>query len=313
MIISIFILTIGLAILLTAAHVIIPGTISVAYYFRIPAHVLAVLLIAAGTSAPELIVAIQAGLNGTPQIVWGNIIGSNITNILVVLSIAGLFFPVNTTDKATKRDMILLLAISAIITISAYYFFSLPLLVSILLVVVLACYTLFLVHLEPDEELAEKNIEGSELSFKRSLIYCIIGVAGLVLGADLMVKAAVELAISLSISKTVIGLTIIAFGTSLPEIAAAIASLFHRRVDMALGSIIGSNIFNIAAGLGITRLVSELPATKEILVTGIPIMILSTLILALLIFLKKPIGKIISICFLGLYCLFLWLNLAIGS
>ena len=313
MIISFLMLAIGLTILLTAAHVIIPGTISVAYYFRIPAHVLAVLLIAAGTSAPELIVAIQAGLNGTPQIVWGNIIGSNITNILVVLSIAGLFFPVNTADKSIKRDMILLLVISSIITISAYYFFSLPLSISILLVIILSCYTLYLVRLEPDDELAERNTEGSQLSFRRSLIYSVAGVAGLVLGADLMVKAAVELAVSLSISKTVIGLTIIAFGTSLPEIAAAIASLFHRRVDMALGSIIGSNIFNIVAGLGITRLVSQLPVTNEILLTGIPIMILSTLILALLILLKQPLGRTISICFLAIYCLFLSLNLVIGS
>ncbi len=312
MIISILMLASGLIILLTAAHVIIPGTISVAYYFRVPANVLAVLLIAAGTSAPELIVAIQAGLNGTPQIVWGNIVGSNITNILVVLSIAGLFFPIATTDNATKRDMIILLSISAIITISTYNFFSLPLLVSILLIIILAFYTLFLVRLKPDEEEAEKNTEDSKLSFKRSLIYCVAGIAGLVLGADLMVDAAVELAVKLSISKTVIGLTIIAFGTSLPEIAAAIASLFHRRIDMALGSIIGSNIFNIVAGLGITRLVSELPVTNEILVTGMPIMILSTLILALLIFLKQPLGKIISICFLVIYCLFLWLNLAIG-
>ena len=133
MIISVLMLASGLTILLTAAHVIIPGTISVAYYFRVPANVLAVLLIAAGTSAPELIVAIQAGLNGTPQIVWGNIVGSNITNIFVVLSIAGLFFPISTTENAIKRDILILLAVSAVITISAYSFFSLPLLISILL------------------------------------------------------------------------------------------------------------------------------------------------------------------------------------
>ena len=312
MIISILMLASGLTILLIAAHVIIPGAISVAYYFRVPPHVVAVLLIAAGTSAPELIVAIQAGLNGTPQIVWGNIIGSNITNILVVLSIAGLFFPIATADTQTKRDMILLLAISTIITISAYYFSALPIFVSILLVIILAFYTLYLVRLKLDEEEAEKNTEGAELSFKRSLIYCIAGLPGLMFGADLMVNAAVDLAVTLSISKAVIGLTIIAFGTSLPEIAAAIASLFHRRVDIALGSIIGSNIFNIVAGLGITRLVSELPVTTEILVTGIPIMILSTLILALLILFKQPLGKIISVFFLAIYCLFLWLNLAIG-
>ena len=313
MIISILMLASGLTILLTAAHVIIPGTISVAYYFRIPAHVLAVLLIAAGTSAPELIVAIQAGLNGTPQIVWGNIVGSNITNILVVLSISGLFFPINTTENATKRDIIILLAISAFIAISAYNFLSLPLLIGFLLVIILVFYTLYLVRLKPAKEEAEKNTEDCNLSFKRSLIYCFAGVVGLILGADLMVNAAVELAVTLSISKTVIGLTIVAFGTSLPEIAAAIASLFHRRVDIALGSIIGSNIFNIVAGLGITRLVSELPVTNDILVTGIPVMILSTLILALLIFLKQPLGKIISICFLVIYCLFLWLNLAISN
>ena len=136
-------LAIGLAMLLTAAHVIIPGTISIAHYLRIPAHVVAVLLIAAGTSAPELVVAVQAALNGTPEIVWGNIIGSNITNILVVLSITGLIFKINTNDLAIKRDMLLLIAITALICLPAYYFYSLPLFVGFLLVIILASYTFF--------------------------------------------------------------------------------------------------------------------------------------------------------------------------
>ena len=126
----------------------------------------------------------------------------------------------------------------------------------------------------------EKNLT-EKLSFERTLIYCFFGVTGLVLGADTMIKGAVELANNLSISKTVIGLTIIAFGTSLPEIAAAVASLFHRRVDMALGSIIGSNIFNIVAGLGITRFVSELQISKDMLSMGMPTMIFATFTLAI--------------------------------
>ena len=152
-------LAIGLAMLLTAAHVIIPGTISIAHYLRIPAHVVAVLLIAAGTSAPELVVAVQAGLNGTPEIVWGNIIGSNITNILVVLSITGLLFTINTNDLAIKRDMLLLIAITALICLPAYYFYSLPLFVGFLLVIILASYTFFLVNQKPSEQETEKNLK----------------------------------------------------------------------------------------------------------------------------------------------------------
>ncbi len=312
MIISIFMLVIGLATLLAAAHVIIPGTVSIANYLQIPAHVVAVLLIAAGTSAPELVVALQAALNDAPQIVWGNIIGSNITNILVVLGIIGLMFPINTGEAATTRDMTLLLVITALICIPAYYFNSLPLLCGLALVIILAIYTIYLVSQRSDEYEINKNIE-KELSFNRSLIYCFAGIAGLIFGAEILIRGAVELAIGLSISKTVIGLTIIAFGTSLPEIAAAVASLFHRRVDMALGSIIGSNIFNIAAGLGITRLVSELEVPIDMLLSGMPVMILVTIMLAVIIVMKLPIGRVISICFLSIYCLFLWINMMIGS
>ncbi|MBT5798580.1 MAG: calcium/sodium antiporter [Alphaproteobacteria bacterium] len=312
MIISILMLCIGLAILLTAAHFIIPGTISVANHFRIPPHVIAVLLIAAGTSAPELIVAIQAALYGSPQIVWGNIIGSNITNILVVLSIAGLFFPISTLDNSSRRDMYVLLVVTAVIALSAYVFQSLPLAFSVILIVILASYTLYLVRQQLNDDEVADNTEES-VSLKRSVIYCIGGVVGLVLGADLIVKGSVDLALALSISKTVIGLTIVAFGTSLPEIAAAIASLIHKRTDMALGSIIGSNIFNITAGLGITRLFSELPLTSEILTIGLPIMLLSTLILAGLIILKQAIAKLVSSCFLIIYIIFLGLNMGFFS
>ena len=305
-------LAIGLAMLLTAAHVIIPGTISIAHYLRIPAHVVAVLLIAAGTSAPELVVAVQAGLNGTPEIVWGNIIGSNITNILVVLSITGLLFTINTNDLAIKRDMLLLIAITALICLPAYYFYSLPLFVGFLLVIILASYTFFLVKQKPSKKETEKNLT-EKLSFQRTLIYCFFGITGLILGADTMIKGAVELANNLSISKTVIGLTIIAFGTSLPEIAAAVASLFHRRVDMALGSIIGSNIFNIVAGLGITRFVSELPISKDMLSMGMPTMIFASITLAIFILTRRPIGKIISCYFLTIYFIFLWLNFVMSD
>ncbi len=312
MIISFLLLVVGLAILLIAAHVIIPGTVSIAYYLKIPAHVVAVLLIAAGTSAPELVVALQAALNGAPQIVWGNIIGSNITNILVVLSIIGLVFPVNTGDIATTRDMILLLFITILISLPAYYFNSLPLLLGFVLVFILTSYTIYLVSQHPDNNEMEKNSEKC-LPLKRSLIYCFGGIAGLIFGADMMIRGAIELAIGLSISKTVIGLTIIAFGTSLPEIAAAVASLIYRRVDMALGSIIGSNIFNIAAGLGITRFVSELAVPNEILLLGMPIMIFVTIILGAIILFKHPIGKFISSCFLSIYCIFVWINMIIGD
>ena len=110
-----------------------------------------------------------------------------------------------------------------------------------------------------------------------------------------------------------IGLTIIAFGTSLPEIAAAVASLFHRRFDMALGSIIGSNIFNIVAGLGITRFVSELQISKDMLSMGMPTMIFATFTLAIFILTQRPIGKIVSCYFLTIYFIFLWLNLVISG
>ena len=312
MIISIFMLVIGLAILLAAAHVIIPGTVSIAHYLQIPTHVVAVLLIAAGTSAPELVVALQAALNNAPQIVWGNIIGSNITNILVVLSITGLIFPISTGDLAIRRDMILLLCITILISIPAYYFNSLPLLFGFALVFILTFYSFYLVSQQSNENEIENNTD-RDLTFKRSLIYSFAGIIGLIFGADLIIKGAVELAIGLSISKTVIGLTIIAFGTSLPEIAAAVASLFHRRIDMALGSIIGSNIFNIAAGLGITRLISELEVPNDMLFLGMPIMILVTIVLAVIILMKFPIGRFVSGCFLFIYCLFLWINMTIGN
>ena len=251
----------GLILLLAGAHYLIPGTMGLANRFSLPPALVATIIIAGGTSAPELIVSIEAAILDKPHLIWGNVVGSNITNILLVLGLGALVSPLQLTDPHIKRDAAIMLALTGILLVCGWVLGRLPVWMAALFILFVGIYIWQAIR----HGHAGTEDEGADiLPLRTAAVMAIGGLAGLLIGANLMVHAAAALAAEAGISEAVIGLTIIAIGTSLPEIAAAVASMMKRRADVALGNVLGSNIFNIAAVMGGAGLFGPLAAPADL-------------------------------------------------
>ena len=308
---SLLVLGGGLLLLLWGGYVLLPGTISLAQHLRLPAPLIAIGIIAAGTSMPELLVSVDAALIGTPEIAWGNLLGSNIANLLLVLGLGALIVPIPTKNTLEPRDQLFVLAFTIAATVilffdllgGAYRYVTASILMSGFFAYMgLQLWSAY--HFDASGDTAGTDTD-KPLAVWRASLYCIGGVIGLIIGADLFVEGGVSLASALGLSQTVIGLTIIAIGTSLPEIIAVLASILHRRNDIALSNIIGSNIFNLSAILGIAGLTAPLPAPDDILGLTLPILMLSTTLICWISFKGIIITRVWATVFVGFYFLFL--------
>ena len=308
---SLLVLGGGLLLLLWGGYVLLPGTISLAQHLRLPAPLIAIGIIAAGTSMPELLVSVDAALIGTPEIAWGNLLGSNIANLLLVLGLGALIVPVPTKNTLEPRDQLFVLAFTIAATVillfdlleGAYQYVTASVLMSGFFAYMgLQLWSAYRFDASGDTAGIDTD---KPLAVWRASLYCIGGVIGLIIGADLFVEGGVSLASALGLSQTVIGLTIIAIGTSLPEIIAVLASILHRRNDIALSNIIGSNIFNLSAILGIAGLTAPLPAPNDILGLTLPILMLSTTLICWISFKGNIITRVWATVFVGFYFLFL--------
>ena len=308
---SLLVLGGGLLLLLWGGYVLLPGTISLAQHLRLPAPLIAIGIIAAGTSMPELLVSVDAALIGTPEIAWGNLLGSNIANLLLVLGLGALIVPIPTKNTLEPRDQLFVLAFTIAATVilffdllgGAYRYVTASILMSGFFAYMgLQLWSAYRFDASGDNAGTDTD---KPLAVWRASLYCIGGVIGLIIGADLFVEGGVSLASALGLSQTVIGLTIIAIGTSLPEIIAVLASILHRRNDIALSNIIGSNIFNLSAILGIAGLTAPLPAPDDILGLTLPILMLSTTLICWISFKGNIITRVWATVFVGFYFLFL--------
>ena len=308
---SLLVLGGGLLLLLWGGYVLLPGTISLAQHLRLPAPLIAIGIIAAGTSMPELLVSVDAALIGTPEIAWGNLLGSNIANLLLVLGLGALIVPIPTKNTLEPRDQLFVLALTIAATVilffdllgGAYRYVTASILMSGFFAYMgLQLWSAYRFDVSGDTAGIDTD---KPLAVWRASLYCIGGVIGLIIGADLFVEGGVSLASALGLSQTVIGLTIIAIGTSLPEIIAVLASILHRRNDIALSNIIGSNIFNLSAILGIAGLTAPLPAPNDILGLTLPILMLSTTLICWISFKGNIITRVWATVFVGFYFLFL--------
>ena len=308
---SLLVLGGGLLLLIWGGYVLLPGTISLAQHLRLPAPLIAIGIIAAGTSMPELLVSVDAALIGTPEIAWGNLLGSNIANLLLVLGLGALIVPIPAKNTLEPRDQLFVLAFTIAATVilffdllgGAYRYVTASILMSGFFAYMgLQLWSAYRFDVSGDTAGIDT---GKPLAVWRASLYCIGGVIGLIIGAYLFVKGGVSLASALGLSQTVIGLTIIAIGTSLPEIIAVLASILHRRNDIALSNIIGSNIFNLSAILGIEGLTAPLPAPDDILGLTLPILMLSTTLICWISFKGNIITRVWATVFVGFYFLFL--------
>ncbi|WP_209313586.1 calcium/sodium antiporter [Jannaschia formosa] len=299
MIFEVLSVVVGLVILIFAGDALVKGAVNLALRLGLPALVVSLTVVAFGTSAPELLVSVQAILDGAPGLALGNVVGSNTANVLLVLGIPALIATMHTSGHDTRRDYLYMLGASVLFiglcfTGILVWWHGLILLAA--LAAVLAATFLASRGEEVEVEGAEPGLPGWKLS-----VFLILGLVGLPLGANLLVDGATAIARAFGVTETVIGLTLVAIGTSLPELATTVMAAIRRHADVALGNVIGSNLFNLLGIIGVAVLVGPIPVERSFLVLDLWIMLGATLLLVPFVFLGRDITRLWGIGLVALY------------
>ena len=260
-------ITFGLVLLYYGGDILISGCLQIAHHFKIPHFIIGATIMGFGTSAPELCVSILAALRGAPELAIGNVLGSNVANIGLVLGISALLAPIVITPKRFKKEAPPLIFATLLFLLFAWdlalnRWEGLVMVAGIILYVGRAIINREDPHPESEEEEVSKYFANRGIPVQVALI--IVGLVGLVLGADWMVKGSVNVARAFGVNEWLIGITIVAVGTSLPEIASSTMAAYRGHGEMALGNIFGSNIFNIMMVLGVTSVIRPMQITEPI-------------------------------------------------
>lgn len=280
-------LTGGLILLLLCGDLLVRGSVALATRMGIPSIVTGLTVVAFGTSAPELVVCVEAALSGAPGMALGNVVGSNIANILMVLGLPALIYPTLCAQPAIRRNAFLMIGATLVFllfastgVLSFWQGFSLVSLLALFLI-----YSGYYAVTHPQQaedpgDLTEFDGLGElQRSRRRMALFIGAGVVGLPLGAHLVVIGGTDIAVAFGISDAAIGLTLIAIGTSLPELATTVMAALRRQSGVAVGNVIGSNIFNILGILGVTALVAPLPVPESFLRFDMWVMLIAALVI----------------------------------
>ena len=313
MLISFLMLFLGLFVLVYSGNKMVESAASLAKSLGVSGLIIGLTIVAFGTSSPELIVGVRSVTTGVGELASANVIGSNIANILLALGIPAtiMAIPTNTIGVARNASIALFASILLIVMV----FINNPLLFwqSFIFCMCIIIYLLWMYRLssagsedpilyELTNEAGDSHTESSKASL---IIVLLIGIVGLLLGGHIIVRNAVLIATSFNISETVIGLTIVAIGTSLPEITTVIIASYRGQPQVALGGVIGSNIFNLLAVLGISGLTGPIDVSVSIVSFDIWILLLTAIALVFLVLRRKPIGRKTGIFFLSGYAVYL--------
>ena len=272
---------IGISLLVWSADRLTDGAAAIARNLGVPTFVVGLTIVAIGSSAPEMVISTVASMSGSPGLAIGNAIGSNIVNIAVVLPIAAFICPLLIRSDILRREMPLMLIftfLASYMLFDGYFTHTEGNILAFLLILHLAWLTYLGLQSKTKDRLLDDIIEElpDEMPTGRATFWVIIGLLFLILSSELLIYGATGIAHNLGISETVIGLTIVAIGTSLPELAASIAAALKKEHEMVLGNIIGSNIFNILAVLGIAGSITPIIIEPEIISRDLPAMIAFT-------------------------------------
>mgnify|MGYP000247611997 CR=1 FL=1 len=295
----------GLVILLLAGDVLVKGAVNLALRLGIPALIVSLTVVAFGTSAPELLISVQSILEGVPGLALGNVVGSNTANVLLVLGLPALMAGLGATSD-TRREYVFMLAASVLFIGLCFlgplvWWHGLILLAGIALVLADAVRSAK-AHRDANADDADDLEEADpDMKWWKIGVYIVLGLVGLPLGANLLIDSATEIATAYGVSDTVIGLTLVAVGTSLPELATTVMAAFRRQADVAIGNVIGSNIFNLLAIIGIASLVGPIPVDPEILNFDLWVMLAASLVLLPFVFRRLPMGRLVGLAFSALY------------
>ncbi len=302
----------GLAVLIIAGDLLVRGAVSLAGRLGVSPLIISLTVVAFGTSAPELVVGVQAGLANVPSLALGNVIGSNIANVFLVLGLPALIFPIRCDAHDLRFNLIHMLAATGIF--SALAFLGViarwqGLLFVGLLVVFLVQSALRARRGTAFSRSELADIEGMPehpYSYTLSIVMLVLGLGGLTFGADLLVKGATSIAHEFGVSDEIIGLTLVAVGTSLPELVTSIMAAIHRHGDVAIGNVIGSNIFNIYGILGVTALIRPIPISASTLNLDIWVMVGAALVVIPFVIRRGSISAPYGFLFIIAYSFYLW-------
>jgi cation:H+ antiporter len=319
MLVPALLLTVGIVFLIIAGDWMVRGAAALARHWGVPALIVGLTIVAFGTSAPELVVGVQAVMEGAGELAAGNVIGSNIANVLLALGIPALIMAIPTNMTGVARNtfvclfatvlFIALAFIAKFTSNSEMIFWQGAILFAGIVIYLVWMFRLSKagIHDPILDEMTEieEGEDGLPTNVFVSFFYVIVGIAGLIIGGKLIVDNAVVIASAMGISETIIGLTIIAIGTSLPEIATVVVASYRGHSEVAIGNVLGSNVFNLFAVMGATAMTGPVPIEKELLTFDVWVMLASSFALLLFVLTRQPIGKKTGIFFLIGYVLYM--------
>ncbi|MDC0658487.1 calcium/sodium antiporter [Leisingera sp. SS27] len=307
----------GLVILLLAGDALVRGAVNLSLRLGVPALIVSLTIVAFGTSAPELLIAISAVHEGADGIAMGNVVGSNTANILLVLGIPALMRALHTSECSTRRNYIFMLCASVLFIGLAFcgtftLWSGLILLTALAGVLGVAFRDARNHRRNGNDCAADADLEDIEeadpdMPYWRVGLYLLLGLIGLPLGADLLVDNATIIARLYGVSEPVIGLTLVAIGTSLPELATTVMAALRRQADVALGNVIGSNMFNLLAIIGIATFIGPISVDPEFLQFDLWVMLAASLLLIPFVFFKQDITRVWGVILTALYLAYLFI------
>jgi cation:H+ antiporter len=298
----------GFIYLLFGADLLVRGAVALANRTNVPPIVVALTIVALGTSLPELVVSVHAVFSGYPGIVLGNVVGSNIANVLLVAGVSSIVFPLAYPGESIRRDSAVMIAVTLFFILMCLRdALSQPAGFALLaaLVIVLIPTIRDAAKSQRSSEVRSRPVSVLGLPTRKRLIslFIILGLIGLPVGAGLVVRGTVQIALAMGVSETVVGLSIVAFATSLPELATTLVAAYKKETEVAIGTIIGSNIFNLLAIMGVATLASPRPieVPKNFPELDLPVMLGAALLISAFAWFRRPIGRVAGITFTTLY------------
>ncbi len=321
MTLAIVFLILGLILLVFSADYLVKGAASIATAIGISPLVVGLTVVAFGTSAPELAVSVMSAFEGQADLAVGNVIGSNIFNVLVILGISAMIIPLVVNKQLIRFDVPVMIVVSVLL-FALSYDGNISRIDGIILFALALAYTTFLIQQSRKEKSGavsqgydeEFGSEGGKPQWVKNILFIVLGVGGLVLGSKWLVDGAVMIARHFGVSELIIGLTIVSAGTSLPEVATSVVAAIKGERDIAVGNVVGSNIFNIVTVLGLASIIA--PAGIVVSATALefdmPFMIAIAFAAFPIFFYGYRIGRVSGFFFLAYYCAYL-LYLILGS
>lgn len=294
----------GLSGLFFGGEALVRGSVGIARRMAIPPLLIGLTVVGFGTSTPELLVSVDAALRGVPDIALGNIVGSNIANILLIIGLSALVWPIKVSGATLRRDTTVMM-VAAIALLPMFAMAQIGRVSGLALVAGLAGYLIW-AYRQPGEAISQDAGLPAPASTLVSVLWVVGGLVALMAGARFLVDGAVAIARDYGISEAFIGLTIVAVGTSLPELATSLIAALRRQSEIAIGNIVGSNIFNVLGILGVTSLIAPIPVAPRFLTFDLPVMIALSLILTALLLTRPVIGRGVGVAMLAGYVVYIW-------